>query len=390
MLLPRPYPDEVIGSIVSRGYHRTGLSWTRYVNLVTGRSVSSMPYLMPFALDRFAEATGCSEERLLERHTLFPYATGFMEPARRGVYKYRALRPGGISGLDILAHPILRGRAPKRICEECILTDTRRFGETYWHRAHLLPGVYHCAIHGTRLTPTTLPVQGGGTAADSLLPAECTGLAEYPNVDDDLLRSVAYFSLIALEARAGATNWFSRYLAACAALGYGLRRRAVASKAISSDLCLALGEELLSIVGVDVHLESKSPWPSLMVRPTYVTRVAATKHVLMQTFLYHATPVTDLSRAPYRRPGPQRRDYTVVDNTALARMKRFLMDQRGAGTKVTVRSLLEASGEQACIKRFGYRFPRSRTFIRKFRYSPVAKRRIVRPHLADVTNHAPS
>ncbi len=45
-----------------------------------------------------------------------------------------------------------RSKSPKwqylRYCEDCWQEDNRLYGEPYWHRLHLLPGVLMCPVHG--------------------------------------------------------------------------------------------------------------------------------------------------------------------------------------------------------------------------------------------------
>jgi hypothetical protein len=124
------------------------------------------------------------------------------------------------------------------------------------------------------------------------------------------------------------------------------------------------------------ELHQKSSWPSLLVRPQYPTRLATPKHVLMLTFLEHALPIADLTHAQYRRPGPARRDYGEVDRRALRRMQAYLKAKARKGQHLTVRSLILASGEQPCMKRFKERFPLSRRFLARFRRSKYSARRV--------------
>ncbi len=379
ILLPRPYPDEVIGSVLARGARWLGLSWGRLLYLATGRSGSSVPFLMPFALDRLAEATGTDPEYLLERHTLFPYAVAFMPLARRAELKTRALSEGNQCGLDTLGH-VVHARTPyRRVCPLCIADDLQAHGETYWRRSHLLPGVNVCLIHGTRLWRGTLPLQHGRKTGDALLPAEISARPATPALSDEVLESIALYSIGAMLRRPADRNWLERYTVAAFALGYRLRSRAVAARVIARDLNRFFGESFLQSMGAAMDLRQKSPWPALFVRPGYPTRLATPKHVLMLTFLEHAAPIETLTDAPYRAPGPRRRDYRAVDARALRKMEAFLHRHAAKGELLTVRSLIEASGEQPCMKRFRDRFPRSLRFLARFRRSTHAARRI-RPH----------
>lgn len=376
ILLPHPYPDEVLGSVLARGARRLGLSWGRTLELATGRSGSSAPFLMPFALTRLATCTGTEPEFLLERHTLFPYAVAFMPLARRQALKSRALTNGDACGLDTLSHVVL-GRTPyRRVCPRCRTEDLRLRGETFWHRSHLLPGVHVCAAHGVPLYPTPIPLQNGPSTADALLPDEVEVLSAAPPLSHDVLESIALHSVRAMTRGAADRNWLERYWASAFVLGYRLRRRAVACAVLAADIQEFYGDAFLDSVGAHLRLDRKSPWPALLVRPQYPTRIATPKHILMLTFLEYAPVVEGFDRSRYRKPGPCRRDYRKVDDVALRRMRRYILIHARNGSRHTVRSLLEASGEQPCIKRFPERFPRSLGFLKTFRRSKHAARRI--------------
>lgn len=375
-LLPRPYPDEVLGSVLARGARHLGLSWARLLTLATGRSPSSAPALMPFALGRLSRCTGTDPEVLLERHTLFPYAAAFMPLARREALKARALGRDDVCGIDALSHVVLGSTPFRRVCPRCMTEDLRVRGESYWRRQHLLPGVLVCAVHGEPLQNANVPLQHGRGAADGLLPADVAVSPIRPPLDPPVLESLALLSVRALIRPPADANWLERYWVAAMVLGYVLRRRAVAAAALSADLGRFYGAEFLAAMGAPVHQGRRSPWPALLVRPQYPTRLAAPKHVLMQTFIEFAVPAQGVDRAVYRKPGPSRRDYRIVDAEALERMRRYVRENAGNGRRLWVRELLEASGERACMKRFPHRFPRSRRFLWTFRRSRHAARRV--------------
>jgi len=46
-----------------------------------------------------------------------------------------------------------------RYCPECAREDAIAFGETYWHRAHQLPGMAYCTKHFMRLADSRIPMR---------------------------------------------------------------------------------------------------------------------------------------------------------------------------------------------------------------------------------------
>lgn len=118
-----------------------------------------------------------------------------------------------------------------------------------------------------------------------------------------------------------------------------------------------------------------------MVRSEYPTRFAATKFVLMLTFFEHTLPVTDLGHAGYLKPGPQRRNYTMLDLETRRRMAVHVQLCARRRRRCTVKALIKASGQESSLHAFRERFPLTRQFLKDFRASPYAARRI-RPDCA--------
>ena len=91
--LPKPYPDEVIGSVVARGCIQTGLSLKRLLSDIAGSNRSYASFLMSSNVVAMEAWCGIDPEELLQEHTMFPYAVGFMPKATRAALESKALRP---------------------------------------------------------------------------------------------------------------------------------------------------------------------------------------------------------------------------------------------------------------------------------------------------------
>lgn len=330
---------------------------------------------MPFALERIGLQSQCTPVTLLHGHTLFPYATAFMGPERRVLLAKRALAADD-SRISTLAHVVYRGDIERRICQECIEGELRRYGEAYWHRSHLLPGVHVCPIHGTPLLRTGTPLKGGANVADSLLPIDLPRIAIEPPLPADVLRSITAFSVAALTDRMGDANWLERFRLAAASLGYGLRRTALSSAAVATDVRQFYGDAFLEAVGCPVDSGQRTPWPGLMIRPEYPTRFVSTKYILMLAFFEHAGPVADLCRAGYRRPGPEPRNYDALDHQTRQLMAAHLRQAIRRRKRLTVKALKRASGQESSLHAFRDRFPLTRRFLKDFLASPYAARRL--------------
>lgn len=140
-----PYPDEELSSVVTRACRRTGLPPKRflrwYFDAPDERSLRSYGNL----LVPMSRLTGMSYEDLLRQHTLVPYALATLE---RG--EARRIKTSMCQGKAFQSRHIV-GKVARRWCERCLARDTTQFGETYWHRSHLLPGVTRCHAHDEEL-----------------------------------------------------------------------------------------------------------------------------------------------------------------------------------------------------------------------------------------------
>lgn len=140
-----PYPDEELSSVVTRACRRTGLPPKRflrwYFDAPDERSLRSYGNL----LVPMSRLTGMSPEELLRQHTLVPYALATLE--RGEARRIRTLMCQG----KVLQSRYIVGKVARRWCERCMTRDTTQFGEDYWHRSHLLPGVTRCHVHDQEL-----------------------------------------------------------------------------------------------------------------------------------------------------------------------------------------------------------------------------------------------
>lgn len=95
--------------------------------------------------------TGLTAGHFLKETTIFPYIKPFLpkERGQRVSEIFESSEPNelahnttGFSRLELSKWKYLR------YCEECWRDDLRVYGEAYWHRLHLLPGVMVCPAHG--------------------------------------------------------------------------------------------------------------------------------------------------------------------------------------------------------------------------------------------------
>lgn len=153
---PTPYPDEIFYSVLCRYHIRSGNpAFVSTAKTIWGKKISANLYL-PQSLGKVAlripPETGLTAKYFATHNTIYPFLTPFL-PKARGLQVLELLESESQS--EIMAYKLCglpRSKSPKwqylRYCEDCWQEDIRLYGEPYWHRLHLLPGVLRCPVHG--------------------------------------------------------------------------------------------------------------------------------------------------------------------------------------------------------------------------------------------------
>jgi Tn7-like transposition protein D/TniQ len=162
---PSPYPDELLYSICARYDEVMQYSYKQSLNVdLLGDRYATAVIDLPVHLEHLVSVLPPNQiysvESLIGRHTLFPFYAPFILPNRMEHVR-KIMRSGSrasvhaVSGINTC--PI---RRPNRLrfCPICAEQDRERFGETYWHRVHQLPGVEVCPDHLTFLENSSLSV----------------------------------------------------------------------------------------------------------------------------------------------------------------------------------------------------------------------------------------
>ncbi len=375
-LLPRPYPDEIIGSVIDRACHQTGMSRKRLIQCIFGSSRSNTSFLMSGDLVQLGILTGLDAMELLEQHTMLPYAIAFMPPDEQIRLRAKALKSiVGADCLGSLTKNISHGVPFRRICPDCINDERHRYGETYWHRAHLLPAVLICAIHGTRLRVSPIPLRGHTHTNSIELPDNVQTTACEGQHDVAVLNEVKLLSIQALCRKIYASGeWPLLYRNMVVSKGYELAAGTVAGRMFSLDLHRFLGESLLTSAGCNFPLQRLNPWPSLMVRENIRIPFATPKHILIQAFFKLAN--NSDGEFGYPRPGRKIGDYRTSDEAACNHIKAVLESSKLSETRYTVQELLQGAGVWSAFKHDRSRFPRTYVLIQEFRSSDQSERQI--------------
>jgi TniQ len=266
------------------------------VRSATGMQCVKVSFLMPFSMERLGGLTGMQPVELLERHTLYPYLVAFTPPKRREYLISKALgSPSERKSLGVSArHGFGAGRL-RRVCPHCIRDDLKQYGESYWRRAHLLPGVHVCVQHNAWLLTTPVSVQrGAGT--DQLMPTDLVGTSFKIRSRHDTLYSFAVESLNALTLPPQLRDWLAEYRAVAVTLGYGIGSTQIDRMRFAEDVKTFFGLPFLAELHSDWDKTLKYPWPSRLLIPG--NKASVSKHILLRTFLKHLSPASLPMRPP--------------------------------------------------------------------------------------------
>lgn len=150
-----PYPDELIYSAIARYHFYSGNIDYKDTLEEVFLSRSVIPSVeIGSHFDALAQQIGnhYSVEKLLAKHTIYPYYAPFLSKKRqreimqdvqgdgKGLYTRLGMVAGSICKKDGLYY-----------CPLCAEEDIKKYGEPYIHREHQLQGIELCAHHYLRL-----------------------------------------------------------------------------------------------------------------------------------------------------------------------------------------------------------------------------------------------
>lgn len=371
LYFPVPYPDEVIGSLVTRAFRHLGVARKRYLRDVLFRPNGTMSFLLPAGLQRIAELGRIPLEQLVHEHTVFPYVTAFMSNAQAHSMHADVLRLSDVRVMT-LARSARNGTAPLRYCSDCASHDSAVYGETYWHRTHLLPAVYVCPIHRTRL----ISVDASNFWEDASI-LQPIGRRSATEAYSDVEVAPAVASAATLDRRWGhRDDWPTQYRTIALSKGYRLPSGDVAGQQLDSDLFAFYGAPLLRKLGFVEGNETMVSWPRLMLRPAPGVPFAPLRHILLSVFLEACE--ARKAKADYQLPGPKLVAFDLVD-AQFAEIVRIAWDETSRlGDRVTVQALLSKAGIWSRFRHHRKNLPLTDSVVQLFRISEQSERQVGR------------
>lgn len=281
-LLPKPYPGEVVGSIVCRATWKNGVSYRAQLADALSTSRKSYSFLLGSNLSRLAVLSGAHLISLLKNHTVFSYASACRSPSWRETFLDRLednLMPTSNSFLRCV---LVAGRN-RYFCPTCAKEDVAEHGESYWRVEHCLPTSFACLKHSLPLQPTDIALTGFVNPTDARLPHMIATSSTRRRCSDLELAITRLGVMVQTMEIEIAESHLERYKQLALDKGFRMFDGRIDGIGLSAAMQKYFGDNMLKALGCD--FSSKIAWPSLMMYKIPPVGFNTTKHVLMRQFL---------------------------------------------------------------------------------------------------------
>ncbi len=371
-LLPRPLPDELLGSMWIRAVRLTGVPIAVATRAVTGDRKFTPSLFTLSHVEELGSALRLPPLDLLWKHTLFPYATAYYSPELHAKAISMVFgRGSALTGLGSLVQGVSDYSRLRRLCPLCIREDLARWKQSYWHRQHHLPGALVCTGHGVVLHITSIPTVSN--AWYGVLPEDIHAPRRraMPPAFLELLsrKSVALLDESARsEPIERGAAWYRDQVVQ--------KRLASPGRAIDSRKAAAWLAASMSASPAAVGLPERDGallWIGNMVRPGYEQPFVPLKHLLFET----ALELQDVAPEPIFNHIPTGMKSLATPAADARAARAVLAVVRGyiaRGERVSVRQALTEAG---CWSRFRHSYqayPKVRSAVAFLKASPAAMR----------------
>ncbi|MEK5063658.1 TnsD family Tn7-like transposition protein [Cytobacillus sp. FSL R5-0596] len=153
---PTPYPDELFYGTLARYHVYSGNRYT-YNSIIDlfGKNVMINVWWQGnifFLVNRLPVLCFLDEETIINRQTLLPLFSLFMERNRGTLMRQASINENGEKAL-LRSLVGIQGLVDRNLfyCPICVANDKHQYNEAYWHRVHQIPGVFVCPEHETQL-----------------------------------------------------------------------------------------------------------------------------------------------------------------------------------------------------------------------------------------------
>ena len=257
------------------------------------RSILDLPTRLNLLFNRLPVGAEFSVDEIIKQHTLLPFYIPFLSRQREQDSLKAMLLNGGRGIHNITGIIASTVKPPKflRFCQQCFKEDENKYGESYWHRVHQVPGIITCPIHKE-------PVRDSSVAVHSINPNEylaCTeeichlGVGVIPYAAQFLTIANGYSEDVAWLLESGQAcrglEWYrEQYLALLMRKNLATPSGRVFQRELASDFNSFYLPEYLRLVQSSI-LPSDTSWLSSIVRKPRKA-IHPLRHLLMIRYLY--------------------------------------------------------------------------------------------------------
>lgn len=371
-LLPKPLPDELIGSVWVRAVRHTGLSIGTVTVSVTGCRRFSPNLFASACLHELGRLWMMSAEDLLANHTVFPAATAFVATSVHARARETALRVGTArGGMGAVTQCIAEAVRHRRYCSACARQDLREHGESYWRRSHHLPGALVCHIHRCFLRRTDIPTVSRTWSAalphDLNSPVAAGGR---PTAFDAALTDFAVSRLTSDRN----TEWLNRnehYRGQLIDKGAVDPERPISRERLAQWLASKFPRPPMTygFRKSDLHFL----WAARMFQPSGKTELSPLKHAVLSTAIELETP-SPTPHLAYTPSGPTTKAKEAADASYARAVDAVVREYVRRGERVRVSDALRLANCWNSFRHARASYPRTAEAVARLRASEAACR----------------
>jgi hypothetical protein len=144
-----PFKNETIYSVISR-YHAISGYFDQKVSVgkVFGTGKKRIHPYLPCNVVNYADYFSVEPKLVLRHQTLLPLFAAYLDELQRSKLQNAMLKNGSAYLASLTPHYKLRFFAGHKYCPACAKEDFEKYGTTYWHIEHQVPGISACSKHG--------------------------------------------------------------------------------------------------------------------------------------------------------------------------------------------------------------------------------------------------
>lgn len=369
-------PDELVTAGLLRSARAYGLAVKTLGRLVFGREGWRPSFLGIPPLTPVAEMFRLSKHDILWNHTQWPYMTATTTSASYEGANAAVLGEASLTRLGSLLRFASDGVPNRRFCAQCVQSELKALGFSYWHRSHNLPGVWVCCVHGIYLEESDVELSGAD-AASLCMPHECQGrrLGRRARPTPVHLRiSEISRAWLHRPRTANEVPSPSTYRSLAEKNGWVTPQRRLDTSALLAEIRVGCGLGFLTSADAMIT-GTRASWPIRMLRPGSPVQCDPVKHAILLALLGQPRPVT-ASTMDHRPAGAEASPSEMLDAfyaKVAASELRLVLSQRQV---LTTDNFLRRVGCLSHYRRRRVELPLLSTVVREFRSSAATVKRL--------------